>query len=105
MLEGVDFTVSYVSVLGIISLCKLITIDSAEGLILYLLDIYSAFQNIIITDPQERVFPSLPHLYLESVNRKYPNHPLSSRNFKNFTFNPSNQLRKKKPDRNPGMIH
>ena len=47
MKEGVDFTVSYAPVAGICSLQIIISIASAEGLILFVLDISNAFQNII----------------------------------------------------------
>ena len=50
-LEGVDFTVSYTPVAGIHSLCIIIEIDSAEVLILFLLDISNTFQNTILPNP------------------------------------------------------
>ena len=47
MLKGVDFTVSYVHVSNIFSLLIIISISSAEGLIILVLDISNAFQNAI----------------------------------------------------------
>ena len=51
ILEGVDFTVSYTHVSNIRSLHIIIAIASEEGLVLYLLDIPNAFQNIIFPHP------------------------------------------------------
>ena len=48
MLEGVDFTVSYAPVSGIRSLHIIIEIAYVEGLVLFVLDISNAFQNIIL---------------------------------------------------------
>ena len=45
VLEGVDFSVSYAPVAGIFSLHIIISIASAEGLILFVLDISNAFQK------------------------------------------------------------
>ena len=64
MLEGVDFTVSYSPVAGISSFRIIVTIAYEEILILFILDISNAFQNIIITNPAERVYLILPYLYL-----------------------------------------
>ena len=51
MLEGVDFTVSYAPVTGIRPLFIIISIASAEGLIMFVLDISNAFQNNILSNP------------------------------------------------------
>ena len=55
MIEGVDFTVSYQPVTGILSLCIIIATAYAECLILFVLDISNAFQNIILCNNSERV--------------------------------------------------
>ena len=81
MLEGVNFTVSYAPVAGILSLCIIVDITSAEGLIIFVLVISNAFQNTILLNPEERVYLSLP-LYLECFKRKLSKHPLSSINQK-----------------------
>ena len=70
MLEGVDFTVSYVPVASIRSLRIIIAIDPAEGIILFVLDISNAFQNTILPNPVERVYISLPYLYLDCYKIK-----------------------------------
>ena len=61
MIEGVDFTVSYQPVTGILSLCIIIATAYAECLILFVLDISNAFQNIILCNNSERVHLSLPY--------------------------------------------
>ena len=47
MLEGVDFNVLYAPVAGIISFCIIISIDSAEGLIIFVLGISNKVQSNI----------------------------------------------------------
>ena len=65
MLEGVNFTVSYAPVDGIRYLCIIIAIDSAEGLIIFVLEIPNAFQNTILLNPVEIIYLSLQYLYLD----------------------------------------
>ena len=84
MLEGVDFILSYAPVPGIQSLCRIITILSAAGLIIFLLDIHNAFRNTILPNSPERVYLSLPHMYLELFKIKLPKYPLGSRNQKDL---------------------
>ena len=86
MLEGFDFNVSYAPVSGIRYLRIIITISYAEGLIICILDISNAFQNTIITNPEEIVYLILTHLYLEYFKIKWPKHPFSSRNLKELFF-------------------
>ena len=62
MLEGVDFTVSYAPVDGIHYLLVIVVIASAEGLIIFVLDILNSFQSNILPNLAERVYLSLPHL-------------------------------------------
>ena len=64
MIEGVDFTVSYSPVAGIRSLRIIIGIASSEGLIIFVLDIFNAFQNTILTNLKERVYLCSPYLYM-----------------------------------------
>ena len=40
-------------------------IASAEGFILFVLVISNAFQNNILPNPEEIVYPSLPYIYLD----------------------------------------
>ena len=70
MIKGVYFTVSYEPVAGILSLCIIIAISYIEGLIIFVLDISNAFQNEILTNPKERVYISLLHIYMERLKRK-----------------------------------
>ena len=65
MPEGYDFTVSYTPLVRIKYIQIIIAIASAEGLIFFILDISNTFQNIILPNPEERVYISLPRLYLE----------------------------------------
>ena len=53
MLEGADFTVSYEPVSGIRSLSIIIAISSAEGFVLFVLDISNAFQNTVYPNLQK----------------------------------------------------
>ena len=69
MIEIFDLTVLYAPVAGIRSLCIINTIVSAEGLIMFVLDIYNDFQNTIPLNPAEIVYISLPHIYLERLKK------------------------------------
>ena len=80
MLEVFDFTISYAPVAGYRSLCIIIEIASAEGIIIFVLDISNAFHNTILPNPAEIVYLSLPHLYLDWYKIKWPKHPLASIN-------------------------
>ena len=82
IIEVVGFTVSYAPVSGIKSLCIIIAVASIEFLILFILDISNAFQNIIFTNPVEKLYLSLPYLYLDWYKIKWPKHPLASSNQK-----------------------
>ena len=82
MLEVVDFTVSYAPVAVILSLHIIIAISYAEGLIISVLDISNAFQNIILPDPVERVYLILTYIHLDWYKIKWPKHPLASINQK-----------------------
>ena len=73
MIEGFDFTVSYAPVAGIWSLCIIISIVSAEGLIIFVLDISNDFQNTIIPDYAEMFYLGLPHLYSASWQERNQN--------------------------------
>ena len=84
IIEGADFIVSYAPVSGVISLCIIISIASKERLIISILDIYNAFQNNILPNPEERVYLSLPSDILLTgrlVSTSIPHH---SQNITNF---------------------
>ena len=72
IIEGVPFTVSYLPVTGTQSLCIIIEISYIEVLITFYSDIFNAFQNTILTNPSERVYISLLHIYLEWFKIKRP---------------------------------
>ena len=80
IIEGVDSTVSYKLLAGIRSLHIIIEIASAEGIIIFVLDISNAFRNTILPNPAEIVYLILPHLYLDWYKIKWPKHPLASIN-------------------------
>ena len=80
MLEGVELNVSYTYVARIKPLKIIIAISSTEGLTIFILDIYKAFQNTILPNPEEMVYLSLPNLYLEWFKIKWPKHTLWSGN-------------------------
>ena len=63
--EGVDLTVSYAPVDVILSFCIILAITSEEGLIIFVLDISYDFKNNILPNPEERVYLSLPDIYLD----------------------------------------
>ena len=80
MLEGVDFKVSYKYLKTIKYLRTIITIASAEGMIIFILDIVYVFKNNILPNPEEIFYIILPHLYLEFFNRKWPKYTLATHN-------------------------
>ena len=80
MLEVFDFTISYVPVAGYRSLCIIIEIASAEGIIIFVLDISNAFHNTILPNPEELVYLNLPYLNMYWYKRKRPKHQLESIN-------------------------
>ena len=80
MLEGVEFTVSHAPMEIIKYIRIIITIAFAESMIVFILDISNAFQNTILPNPEDRVYISLQHLYMEWFRRKLPKHTLSSNN-------------------------
>ena len=82
MLEGVDFKVFYAPVDGTLSLSIITEIEYVEGLLIFVLDIYNAFQNTILPNPAERVYLRLPYIYLDLYKRKCPKHQIASSNQK-----------------------
>ena len=64
VLEGVDYAVSYALLDVVYSLCIIISIASAEGLIIFFLDISNSIKNTILPNPEEIVYLSLPYIYL-----------------------------------------
>ena len=98
MLEEFDITIPYAPVSGIRSLCIIIAIAFAEGLILILLDIYNALQNNILYNPTERVYLNLPCICMHWYKRNFPKYPLSSRNQKELCIQSIKPIQVTKPD-------
>ena len=69
ILEGDEFTVSYAPVSGICPLRIIIAIAYAEGLVIFVLDIYNAFYNTMLADPAEKVYLRLPYLYMDWLKK------------------------------------
>ncbi len=80
--EHIDFTDSYSPVASIDSLRLLLNLAASEGLLISIMDISNAFQNSIIFDATERVYLSLPPLYLDWFRQQWPNYDLPSLNVK-----------------------
>jgi hypothetical protein len=76
--QNVDFINSYSPVASINSLCILLNLAASEGLLISILDISNAFQNGIIFNLTERVFISLPPLYLDWFHQTWPDYKLPS---------------------------
>ena len=62
MIEGFDKTEPYAPMAVIRYIRIIIAIDSEEVLILFVSDIYNAFQNNILPYPKERDYLILPYL-------------------------------------------
>ena len=70
MIERVYFTVSYAPVADICSLRIIIEIASTEGIVIFVLDISNEFQNTILPNTDERVYLSLPYIYIWNGKRE-----------------------------------
>jgi len=84
--ENIDFTDSYSPVASIDSLRLLLNLAASEGLLISIIDISNAFQNSIIFDATERVFLSLPPLYLDWFRQQWPDFNLPSLNVKDLVI-------------------
>ena len=62
IIEWFDFNVSYAPMASILSLCTIIAISYAEGLIIFVLEISNAFHNTILPYPSEIVYLKLPYI-------------------------------------------
>lgn len=76
--EYIDFTDS------IDSIHVLLNIAASSSLTISILDVSNAFQNSIIFDATERVYISLPPLFLEWFKHQWPDFPLPSQNPKEW---------------------
>ena len=81
-----DFSDSYSPVASIDSIQLLLNLAAASGLIISILDISNAFQNSIIFDASERVYLSLPPLYLDWFRQQWPDYNLPSLNVKDLVI-------------------
>jgi len=84
--ESVDFTDSYSPVASIDSIRLLLNLAASLGLLISVLDISNAFQNSIIFDPSERVYLSLPPLYLDWFLQQWPDFHLDTTNPKELVL-------------------
>jgi hypothetical protein len=84
--ENIDFTDSYSPVASIDSIRLLLNLAAASGLLISILDISNAFQNSIIFDASERVYLSLPPLYLDWFRMQWPDYHLPSLNIKDLVI-------------------
>jgi hypothetical protein len=84
--ENIDFTNSYSPVASIDSIRLLMNLAAASGLLISILDISNAFQNSIIFDASERVYLSLPPLYLDWFHMQWPDYHLPSLNIKDLVI-------------------
>jgi hypothetical protein len=84
--EFVDFQDSYSPVASIDSIRILLNIAASSRLIVSILDISNAFQNSYIFDASERVYLSLPPLYLDWFQKQWPDFKLPSTNAKDLVL-------------------
>jgi hypothetical protein len=64
----------------------ILNLAAASGLLISILDISNAFQNCIIFDASERVYLSLPPLYLDWFLQQWPDYNLPSLNIKDLVI-------------------
>ena len=86
-------------------MCVIVAIASAEGMIIFILDISNTFQNNIITNLEEIVYLSLPHIYLECFKRKWSMFPLASIYQKELYIQTIKPIQGKKMLENSGTTH
>jgi hypothetical protein len=84
--EHIDFTDSYSPVASIDSIRLLLNLATSESLLISIIDTSNAFQNSIIFDATERVYLSLPPLYLDWFRQQWPDYNLPSLNIKELVI-------------------
>ena len=84
--EHIDFQDSYSPVASIDGIRMLLNLAASEQLLLSIMDISNAFQNSIIFDASERVYLSLPPLYLDWFRHQWPDYNLPSLNIKELVI-------------------
>jgi len=68
------------------SLLLLLNLAASEGLLISFMDISNAFQNSIILSATERVYLSLPPLYLDWFCQQWPDYDPPSLNVKDLVI-------------------
>jgi len=84
--EHIDFIDTYSPVGSIDSIRILLNLAASAGLLISIMDISNAFQNSIIFDAAERVYISLPPLYLDWFRQHWPDYDLPSLNIKELVI-------------------
>jgi len=84
--ENIDFQDSYSPVGSIDSIRILLNLAASAGLLISIMDISNAFQNSIIFDASERVYISLPPLYMDWFRQQWPDYILPSLNVKDLVI-------------------
>ena len=97
MIEVVDFTVSYKPVADYISLCHYLYWLCIRINQLYLINIQLLIKYYLL-NTEERVYLSLPHLFLEWFKIKWPKHPWASINPKELFIQDIKSIKGTKPD-------
>ena len=81
MIQGQDFKVSYAPTVDADSFRLSIALAVSDEMIIVFIDASNAFQTNVISDPNKRIYITLPTMYLEWFQARFPNHPLAK--FKN----------------------
>ena len=77
MIQGQDFTVSYAPTVVADSFRLSIALAASDNMIIVFIDASNAFQTNVISDPNKRIYITLPTMYLEWFRARFPNHPLA----------------------------
>ena len=77
MVQGKDYFISYAPTVDSDSFRLMIAIAAGDKMIIVFIDASNAFQTNVISDPNERVFLSLPTMYLDWFRARFPNYPLT----------------------------
>ena len=77
MIQGVDFTVSYVLTVDTDLFRLTVNIAESDQMIIVFIDTSNTFQTNVISDSKKRIYVTLPTMYLEWFRARFPNHPIS----------------------------
>ena len=78
MIQGQDFAVSYAPTVDVYLFRLLIAIVASDEMIAVVIDASNAFQTNIISDPNKRIYITLPTMHIEWIRARFPNHPLAN---------------------------